>query len=942
EVLEREGVQVYDSTVKFIHSLRENDIRIGVASSSKNCYTVLKSAGLLDLIETRVDGVVSAELGLKGKPEPDIFVTACNNLNCNPARSVVVEDAVSGVAAGRKGNFGLVIGIARENNSAELYANGADIVVKDMEEIDIETISTWFGEGIEEDCWSITYHTFEPAKEKTREALLTVGNGYFGTRGAMEEASAGTDHYPGTYVAGLYNRLITPIAGKDVENEDFVNIPNWLPVTFKINDGEWTDSDACEVTYIERHLDFRTGLVTRHIEVRDSQGNETLIISDRFASMHNRHLAALRYTLIPLNYSDSITIKTGINGAIINAGVDRYKSLNQKHLKPIEQKAEGNLQQLLVETTQSGIKIAVASVSQFYSDLSPKGYLLEPHTEPGAVYGETTFAVEQGNLYSMVKKVAIYTSKPDDVTDPLAESLKTVSQAADFDTLLEESARAWSAIWKKIDIKITGDRFAQKLIRLHLYHLMVSMSPNNAGIDASITARGLHGEAYRGHIFWDELFILPLYDLQLPEVAKAMLMYRYKRLDQARAYAKEYGYSGAMFPWQSGSDGREETQIIHLNPLNGQWDPDHSSLQRHVSLAIAYNIWQYYSITLDADFMKQYGAEMFFEICRFWASKAEWNKKSGRYDIRKVMGPDEFHEQYPEAKEGGLTNNAYTNLMAAWMFSKVDTIQEIIGTEEIKRLKNLINLEEEELHHWNDISRKLAIPVSTDGIIAQYDGYFDLKELDWNYYKAKYGNIYRMDRILKSEGLTPDAFKVSKQADALMTFYNLDKETVDGILTNLGYALPGDYLEKNLEYYFKRTSHGSTLSRIVHSKLAALAGNHAMSWELYSDALASDYVDIQGGTTAEGIHAGVMAGTILIAITTYAGIDFGDEILKINPALPASWQGIAFGFTFRGTDYHFNVMHDSITIQTNGNAIVEINGEKHQLITDKPSIFTLK
>lgn len=941
EVLEREGVQVYDSTVKFIHSLKENNVRIGVASSSKNCYTVLKSAGLLDLIETRVDGVVSAELGLKGKPEPDIFVTACNNLNCNPAKSVVVEDAVSGVAAGRKGNFGLVIGIARENNSAELYASGADIVVKDMEEIDIEAISTWFEEGMEDDSWSITYHTYEPAKEKTREALLAVGNGYLGTRGAMEETRAGSSHYPGTYVAGLYNRLTTPISGKDIENEDFVNIPNWLPVTFRVNDGEWTDPDSCEVTYIERHLDFRTGLFTSHLELRDKLGNETLIISDRLASMSERHLAALRYTLIPLNYSGNITIKTGIDGTIINAGVDRYKSLNQKHLKPIEQKAEGNLQQLLVETTQSGIQIAVASVSQFFSDLSSKGYLPECHTEPGAVHGETTFAVEAGNLYSMVKKVAIYTSKPDDVNDPLAESLMAVSQAPDFELLLDENEKAWSAIWEKIDIKITGDRFAQKLIRLHLYHLMVSMSPNNTNIDASITARGLHGEAYRGHIFWDELFILPLYDLQLPEVAKSMLMYRYKRLDQARAYAREYGYRGAMFPWQSGSDGREETQIIHLNPLNGQWDPDHSSLQRHVSLAIAYNIWQYYSVTLDAGFMQQYGAEMYFEICRFWASKSEWNEKTGRYDIRKVMGPDEFHEQFPDAQEGGLTNNAYTNLMAAWMFSKVDTIREIIGNEEIKRLQNIINLGDEELSHWNYISRKLAIPLSNDGIIAQYEGYFDLKELDWDYYKAKYGNIYRMDRILKSEGLTPDAFKVSKQADALMTFYNLDKETVDGILTNLGYTLPDDYLEKNLEYYFKRTSHGSTLSRIVHSKLAALAGNHAMSWELYSEALASDYVDIQGGTTAEGIHAGVMAGTILIAITTYAGIDFGGEILKINPALPATWQGIEFGFTFRGVNYQLEVNHDSLSIRTNGNAVVEINGNKQLLPANKTMILDI-
>ncbi len=942
EVLEREGVEVYDSTVKLMHTLLENNIHVGVASSSKNCYTVLKAARLLELIETRVDGVVSSELGLKGKPEPDIFVTACNNLFCSPSRSVVIEDAVSGVAAGRKGNFGLVIGIARENNPAELYANGADIVVSDLEEIEIEDIDDWFGEGLASDNWSITYHTCEPEKEKTRETLLTVGNGYLGTRGAMEESSAGNVHYPGTYIAGLYNRLITPVAGKNIENEDFVNIPNWLPVNFRIGNGKWTNADDDEITYIKRRLDFRNGLFTRHLEIRDEFGNETLIISDRFASMSDRHLAALRYTIIPLNYSDRLTVRTGINGDIINDGVERYKSLNQKHLKPVEQRAEGNIQQLLVETVQSGVKIAVSSVCRFYAGPAPQNHHLNPEIQPGMVSGETSFDVEAGNLYTLVKKVAVYTSKKDDVTDPMAESHKAVTNAPDFESLLEESTNAWARIWDKIDLKITGDRFSQKLIRLHLYHLMVSMSPNNRKIDAGITARGLHGEAYRGHVFWDELFILPLYDLQQPEVARAMLMYRYNRLGKARAYAEEHGYRGAMFPWQSGSDGREETQVIHLNPLNGEWDPDHSSLQRHISLAIAYNIWQYYSITLDADFMRRYGAEMYFEICRFWERKSEWNEKSGRYDIRKVMGPDEFHEQYPGSAEGGLTNNAYTNLMAAWMFSKTGEILAAIGEEGTASVKTAIGLKDQELKHWDDISQKLVIPINEDGIIAQYEGYFDLKELDWDFYKSKYGNIYRMDRILKSEGLSPDAFKVSKQADALMTFYNLDKETVDRLFSRLGYSLPADYLQRNLEYYFRRTSHGSTLSKVVHSKLAALAGNHALSRELYNDALASDYTDIQGGTTAEGIHAGVMAGTVLIAITAYAGINFGGEILKISPALPETWEMMEFGFVFRGVAYRFRVCHDSITIDTDKEAEIELKGKKYELWKDIPTTFGLK
>ena len=164
-----------------------------------------------------------------------------------------------------------------------------------------------------------------------------------------------------------------------------------------------------------------------------------------------------------------------------------------------------------------------------------------------------------------------------------------------------------------------------------------------------------------------------------------MLMYRYRRLGKAIAYAKEYGYSGAMFPWQSGSDGSEETQVIHLNPLNGQWDPDHSSLQRHVSLAVAFNIWQYYQVTGDMDFMKSYGTEMFLQVCRFWASKCHWNEQKQRYDLTQVMGPDEFHESYPESEEGGLNNNAYTSLMTSWAFGKAVLIFESYGDNAVAR-----------------------------------------------------------------------------------------------------------------------------------------------------------------------------------------------------------------------------------------------------------------
>ena len=239
EVLDQEGVEVYESSVEMLKGLKEAGIRIGVASSSKNCKPVLEKAGLLHFFETRVDGVVSAEIGLQGKPEPDIFTTACDNLGVEYHRSVVVEDAVSGVQAGKKGNFGLVLGCGREENTQELLMGGADIVVEDLGEIGLKGINEWFEKGMEQDAWLLKYYDYEQEMERSREALLAVGNGYFGTRGAMEESRANKVNYPGTYISGLFNRLVSKVGDRDIENEDFVNISNWLPVTFRIDGGPW-------------------------------------------------------------------------------------------------------------------------------------------------------------------------------------------------------------------------------------------------------------------------------------------------------------------------------------------------------------------------------------------------------------------------------------------------------------------------------------------------------------------------------------------------------------------------------------------------------------------------------------------------------------------------------------------------------------------------------
>ncbi len=666
DILKNDGVEEYESTVEFIKNLKKEGIRVGVASSSKNCKMVLETTGLLYLFETRVDGLVSAELGLNGKPEPDIFTKACDNLGVQYDRSVVVEDAVSGVQAGAAGGFGLTLGLARDANIEELRKNGADIVVEDISELGgIERIDRWFGKEKEDRGWGLFYEGYLPEKEKSREALLTTGNGFFATRGAMEEVAPGDHHYPASYMAGLYNKRKSSVADRQVENEDFVNFINWSTVNFRPKGEEWFDPDQHRIISYTRHLDFKTGILSKKMITEHPDGQETLIESRRFVSMANPHLAGLEYSITPLNYSGEIEMFTMLDGDLINDGIARYRELDQNHLEQIDQGQKNGFGYITVRTNQSEISISIAEklmVRNSGQEISGSDFKVEN----GKIKTVFFSKLRKNEKIILHKLVSIHNSRDFNDSNPLASAIKNLNDVKNFESALSDSIRQWNVIWDKTDLKISGDRYSQKLMRLHIYHLMVTASSFNKDLDVGIPARGLHGEAYRGHIFWDELYVLPWYTGHFPPIARSALLYRYRRMEEARNYARAHHYNGAMFPWQSGSSGVEETQVVHLNPISGEWGDDYSSLQRHISIAVAYNIWQYYHISGDQDFMDKYGAEMYLEICRFWASKTKMNEQTGRYSIDRVMGPDEFHEKLPDDKEGGLRDNAYTNLMVVW------------------------------------------------------------------------------------------------------------------------------------------------------------------------------------------------------------------------------------------------------------------------------------
>lgn len=506
------------------------------------------------------------------------------------------------------------------------------------------------------------------------------------------------------------------------------------------------------------------------------------------------------------------------------------------------------------------------------------------------------FSLADGCTVTVDKTVALHTSRDPAISDPLHAAVDRVRRAAGFETLLESHRSAWQRLWRNAELEVPTS--AGPVLRLHLFHVLQTLSPHTADLDVGVPARGLHGEAYRGHVFWDELFVLPYLNLHFPEVSRALLTYRHRRLEQACSAARDAGHTGAMYPWQSGSDGREETQRLHLNPRSGRWLPDRSRLQHHVGSAIAYNVLQYCEASGDTEFLHTKGIEMLLQVARFWAGIAEFDQTLGRYRIRGVVGPDEYHDAYPGARDPGLDDNAYTNVTAAWVLTR--TLDVLRGLPEPVRrdLCETTRLEPAELDRWEDVSRRLHVPFHA-GVISQFEGYGDLAELDWRAYRDRYGDIRRLDRILEAEGDTVNRYQASKQADVLMLGYLFSPAELTGLFRRLGHELDDTVWRRTVDHYLRRTSHGSTLSSLVHGWVLARA-RRAEAWTYVHEALAGDIADLQGGTTGEGVHLGAMAGTLDLVQRGLTGLETRDGALWFDPVPLPELSEYGFALRYRG------------------------------------------
>ena len=724
--------------------------------------------------------------------------------------------------------------------------------------------------------WHISEDAFNSKALLAQETVYTIGNGYFGTRGAFEE---GYPHAtPATLLFGFFDTI--PI-GK----EELANIPDWLPLQLFVN-GDRFRLDLGKVLAYQRTLNMKNGTLYRFVHWESPSGIRVKIAIERFASLADEHVGCIRYhvTLEETPLSAENTGEEGIEivlRASLNTAVGNHDLM---HLESVNQGSSGELLWLHTQTRHSAVQLAQSMSfktqspgfkhEQFASDFAP-GIALSGKLTPGA-----TVTTE--------KIVVMHTSR--DADDPVLSAVKkhhTILREGSFDTLLASHKQAWQDFWHISDIIIEGDDRAQQAIRYNIYQLRASASTHDSRY--SIAAKGLTGFGYRGHIFHDtEIFMLPYFTYTHPEIARNLLLYRYHLLPGARAKAQHNGYEGAQYPWESTLDGSEATPASIIHPESGEIIPVlNGTLELHITASISLAVWQYWNITGDDQFMQEFGAEILFSTALFWASRAENHPEQHDYEINNVIGPDEWHEH--------VNNNAYTNYLARWNIqAALDIYNWLHSTapDKADALALKLNLTEQHLKHWQDVVALMRIPQDKDsGLFEQFDGFFKLAPLNQDAYagrKESYQGLLGMTQVQEHQ--------IVKQADVLQLITVLDEQF--------------DLKTKraNWDYYYPITDHnyGSSLTPALHTILACELGHIDIAYQLF---MKGAFVDLENlrGNSPEGIHNACTGAVWQALVLGFAGLRLTDKGYTTNPSWPDGWTRIAFNCFHKGELLSFDL-----------------------------------
>ncbi len=757
-------------------------------------------------------------------------------------------------------------------------------------------LSLWPASALEatpDPAWVIEEHGYTPYREMGIESRFAVSNGFLGVRGARA-ASRGTTwvswlhhlswaSWPRTFVAGLFDTPNTEPAVPAL-----VPAPDWLRLRIVV-DGSPLLLRSGELLAHRRTLDMRRGGLLVEWRQRDPRGRSMRLRTLRAVSLAERSLG-IQLVQFEFDQPGQVTFEAWLE--VTNAGLDVVQV----------QPSLG-----VWRTAESGKRLAVASAAE----LRLNGDVVDPTAQVHLTRIWNWNAVP-GQPVTFWRLVSFARADgPEQALPMLAQKSLAVAVESGPRQLLEAHEQAWAHRWTSSDVHVEGDASAQRALRFAIYHLNSAANPDDERV--SIGARALTGDAYLGHVFWDtENYLLPFYTFTWPAAARALLMYRYHTLPAARAKAARMGYAGALYAWESADTGDETTPEAIVEPDGRVVAILSGTLEQHISADIAYAVWQYWQATADEPFLLGAGAEMLLETARFWASRAQL-EVDGKYHIRDVIGPDEYHER--------IDDNAYTNLLAQWNLERaLDTAALLADRwpEQWRELSSRIGMHVDELVHWRDVASGLV-----DGIdpatrrVEQFAGYFDLEDVDLTQYD---GRSVPMDVVLGHERIR--ATQIIKQADVVM---------LQALLPN---RLDARANMENFRYYEPRCGHGSSLSRAIHAIVAARLGDLEMAERYFRETAATDLDDVTAGV-AGGVRIAALGGLWQVAILGFAGLGMEEYGLHFEPRLPAAWEVLRFRVQWRGREVEVRLERANrlftATLCAGEPMRIRVGGQSHRL-----------
>lgn len=726
--------------------------------------------------------------------------------------------------------------------------------------------------------WAITETSFNKADNYRNETTFALSNGYIGTRGTYEEA------YPfdidtgleGNFVNGFYEseeiRYGEANFGSPLRSQSLLNLPN-MKETRVCFAGELFTMEEGEIEDYSRRLSLKEGVLERKLVWTSPLGKKVQIDMKRLVSFEIKNIMAICYQVVPLNFSGEIKFTSRLQADVENHTRKTNPIVDYgpfgRRLEPLRLAAQKNRLYYKGITKGSGLILSCGCSHK----VSGGSGVVKVGQETGALHGELSFTVhgEQGEAVTLEKMIC-YVADLDmgpEKLDIFTEEALDLAEEKGYAGLEESQKEYLRRFWDTADIQIKGkdSEALQQGIRFNLFHILQS-----AGRDGKtgMGAKGLSGEGYEGHYFWDtEMYVLPVFVYTEPDTARRLLDYRYATLEQARQRARILGHGkGALFPWRT-INGEEASTYYPLG-----------TAQYHINADIAYALSLYLQVTGDTAYLKEKGAEILIETARVWADVGSFaDCKGGKYCICSVTGPDEYNVL--------VDNNFYTNLMAR---ENLRDAKEAVGylavhaPECLDRLKKKLDFSEDELKLWQQIIDNMYFPYDASRQVYPLDDGFMMRK-PWD--ESKIPEEKRAWLYESYHPLFIMRHRMSKQADAILGMY---------LHSNL---FTQEELKRNYDFYQEVTLHHSSLSTCIFGIVACDIGYYDEAYAYFSQSARMDLDDYHNNFYA-GIHAANMAGTWQAIVNGFAGLRCQDSRLRFRPSLPAGWESYTFKIRYRG------------------------------------------